>query len=126
MNISGQKRSGIEYVVITMVVLLVALLVGANIYYQQEEEKQKSLYYELQMIRGGINLFKIVEQRNPTNLVELGRGVYKFPGDMETKKYLTNVPFNGSGEMVDPFGNEFFYDFKTGWVRSATSGYEMW
>lgn len=120
------KRNKFEYVVIVAIVLVVAMLVGANIYFQRQESRQKALYYELQMIRSGINLFKVVENRNPKNLAELARDVYQFPGDKETRKYLTNVPFNDKGELVDPFGNGFIYDYKTGWIRSSTSGYEMW
>lgn len=120
------RRNSLEYLLIIAVVLVVGFLVGANIYYQRLDAKQKALYYELQMIRGGINLFKIVQERNPRNLTELAQGVYKFPGEMETKKYLTNVPFGKDGEMIDPFGNPFFYDYKTAWLRSSTSGYEMW
>ena len=120
------KRSTIEYFLILAVVLVVAFLVGANIYYQRLDTKQKALNYQLQMIRSGINLYKIVEKDNPTNLIALAKGVYSFPGDNLTRKYLTNVPFTTSGELVDPFGNIYIYDKSTGWVRSGTSGYEMW
>lgn len=126
MQIKSPHRNILEYAVIITVVLVVAFLVGANIYYQRIDTRQRAMYYELQMIRSGINLFKVVEKRNPKNLVELAKGIYRFPGDEETRKYLTNVPFNEGGELVDPFGNEFIYDYKTGWVRSSTSGYEMW
>ena len=126
MKISNPKRNSLEFVVIICVILVVAFLVGANIYYQRQDTKQKALYYELQVIRNGINLFKVVERRNPRTLVELAQGVYQFPQDKETKKYLTNVPFDDNGNLVDPFKNLFFYDHETGWVRSSTSGYEMW
>ena len=126
MEIKSPDRNYIEYVVVLAVVLVVSALVGANIYYQRLGSKQKALYYELQMMRTGINLFKVVEKRNPRNLTELARGVYRFPGEDETKKYLSNVPFDGRGKLVDPFGNEFIYDYNTGWIRSVTSGYEMW
>ncbi len=123
---SHNRRNYIEYFVIVAVVAVVVCLVGANIYYQRLDTRQKALYYELQMIRSGINLFKVVNNSNPKNLAELAKGVYNFPGDAETRKFLTNVPFDKMGNMIDPFGNNFVYDFSTGWIRSSTTGYEMW
>jgi len=126
MKLRNPSRNKLEYVVILAVVVVVTVLVGANIYYQRQSGKQKALYYELQMLRTGINLFKVVESRNPKNLAELAHGIYRFPGDNETRKYLSNVPFDEKGGLVDPFGNGFIYDFETGWVRSSSSGYEIW
>ena len=126
MLVKSINRGVLEYIIVIAVIVVVAFLVGANIYYQRQGDKQKALYYELQMLRGGINLFKVVEERNPGNLAELAHGTYKFPGDKETKKFLYNVPFDKGGILVDPFGNQFMYDNETGWIRSSTRGYEMW
>lgn len=123
---TSPDRNKWEYLILVVVVLTVATLVSANIYFQRQNNRQKALYYELQMLRSGINLFKVVEKRNPRNLNELAHGTYQFPGEMETKKYLYNVPFNTEGKLVDPFDNEFLYDYKTGWIRSSTEGYEIW
>jgi type II secretory pathway pseudopilin PulG len=126
MKFKEPERSFIEHVVVVVVVLVVAFLVGATIYYQRQDTQQKALFYQLQIIRSSINLFKIVDKRNPHNLIEVATGFYKFPGDVETKKYLTNVPFDREGNIIDPFGRPYLYDSATGWVRSGTSGYEMW
>ena len=126
MPINRPKRNQLEQIVFIVVVLVVAFLVGASIYYQRQEARQRALFYQLQIIRSAVNLYKIVEKRNPANLTELARGIYKFAGDRETRKFMTNVPFGKEGGLVDPFGNKYFYDYKTGWVRSSTHGYEMW
>lgn len=126
MKMVSLKRNKLEHVAVILVVMLVAFLVGANIYYQRQESRQRALYYQLQIIRSGINLFKVVNKRNPNNLVELAKNVYNFPGDMETRRYLSNVPFDKQGNLIDSFGNNFFYDPKSGWIRSSTGGYEMW
>lgn len=126
MEFKNPDRNQFEYFVVVIIIAVVAMLVGANIYYQRQAAKQKSLYYELQVIRSGINLFKVVEKRSPKNLTELARGTYKFDSDKDTKKFLYNVPFDKSGNLVDPFGNVFMYDYNTGWIRSSTKGYEMW
>ena len=126
MTFKSPDRNIIEHIVVIVVVLVVAFLVGANIYYQRLDTRQKALFYQLQIMRNAINLYKIVEKKNPGSLVELGEGMYTFPGDKETKKFLLNAPFNKDGEMVDPFDSVYMYDNRTGWVRSSTNGYEMW
>lgn len=126
MVVSKPKRNLVEHIVVLGVIIIVALLIGANIYYQREGTKQKALSYQLQLIRSSVNLFKVVEKRNPNNLAELARAIYTFPGDAETRKFLTNVPFDKAGTLVDPFGNNYIYDPSNGWIRSGTPGYEMW
>lgn len=126
MPLKKLRRNQLEHLVVIVVILVVGLLVGANIYYQRLEARQRALFYQLQIIRNAINVHKIIEKRNPVSLTELAHGIYKFPGDKLTKKYMTNVPFDKEGGLVDPFGNRYIYDHKTGWVRSATPGYEMW
>lgn len=125
-KLAHPKRNFLEQLILVLVMVVVASLVGVNVYYQRQDTKQRALTYELQIIRSSINLFKIVEKRNPRNLKELAAAVYTFPGDRETKKFLINVPFDNDGSLVDPFGNSFFYDANAGWVRSGTPGYEMW
>jgi len=126
MQLKKPDRNRIEIIAVVLIIVIVAFLVAANIYYQRQESHQRALYYQLQIMRSAINLFKVVERRNPSNLAELAKSVYSFPGDMETRKYLSNVPFDKAGNLVDPFGKIYMYDHSTGWVRSSTSGYEMW
>lgn len=126
MSFRKVPRNYLEHIVVIIVVLVVAFLVSANIYYQRQEARQRAVFYQLQIIRNAVNLYKIVEKRNPVNLSELAHGIYKFPGDRETRKFMTNVPFGEKGGLVDPFGNYYVYDRGTGWVRSSTPGYEMW
>lgn len=126
MALKNPDRSIFEHIVVIAVVLVVAFLVSANIYYQRLDTKQKAMFYQLQIIRNGINLYKVVERENPKSLMALSEAIYSFPGDRETRKFLTNVPFGPNGEMIDPFGVPYIYDVNTGWIRSGTSGYEMW
>lgn len=126
MKFESPSRNIIEHLVFVVVVLVVGFLVGANIYYQRMDTKQKTLYYQLQIMRNAVNLYKVVEKKNPENLLVLAESIYSFPGDRETRKYLMNVPLDRGGKLVDPFGSMYIYDVKTGWVRTSTSGYEMW
>lgn len=120
------ERKWYENLSVAIVVLVVGFLVGSNIYYQQRAGKQKTLFYQLQILRNAINLFKIVNSKDPENLRVLATGYYKFPGEDQTRRYIENAPIDERGEVVDPFGNIYNYDAVSGWIRSSTKGYEFW
>ena len=119
-------RKWFEYLLVLAVIIVVSFLVGSNVYYQQRAGKQRVMFYQLQILRSAINLFKVVNKAAPHSLVELAVGYYKFPGEGLTKRYIENPPIDEKGRVVDPFGNPYYYDSKTGWIRCATQGYEFW
>lgn len=88
--------------------------------------KQRTLYYQLQILRMGINIYQLVEHRDPTALEDLVKKSYQLPGDLAQKRFVEVVAADANGQIFDPFGNPYFYDPITGWVRSTSSGYEFW
>lgn len=126
MSLIGLKRKWYEGLSVTLIVIAVAFLVGSNVYYQQRAGKQRALFYQLQILRNSLNLYKMVNRKNPENLKVLATGIYKFPGDELTRRYVDNAPIDARGEVVDPFSNPYDYDSATGWLRSSTRGYEFW
>ena len=126
MSFEKPNRKWFEQLVIVMLVVVVGFLVISNVYYQNKAGKQKMLFYQLQILRTSINLYKFINGKNPEDLELLATEFYKFPGEEITRKYIDNAPINKAGNIVDPFGKEYYYDSKVGWIRSLTSGYEFW
>ena len=119
------RRNMERLIFVAVAVLTVGVLI-ASINFERRMSNQKLLFYQLQAIRTSINLYKAIERRNPTSLVELDRAEYQFP-DEEMKRRFLEIPCKSpNGVCNDPFGNPYVYDSKTGWVRSSTSGYALW
>ncbi len=126
MGLERPARKWFEKILVLVIVLVVGFLVGSNVYYQQKSGKQRTMFYQLQILRNSVNLFKVIKQRSPNDLRELASSVYKFPGEDLTRRFIENAPLNEKGEVVDPFGGKYYFDNVTGWIRSSTTGYEFW
>ena len=126
MGLSKPSRKWFEYLTVIALVGVVAFLAVSNIYYQNRSGKHKALLYQLQILRSSINLYKLINGQNPSDLVMLATSAYKFPGEEYSRRYIDNAPMDKSGKVVDPFGNPYYYDETNGWIRSATHGYEFW
>lgn len=123
---SVRKRKWYEVLLVLVLVGSVAGLMGASSYYEYKSNQQKSLLYQLQILRNTLNLYKLVTKSNPESLAELATGSYTFPGEEVARPYIQNAPIDKEGRVVDPFGSEYEYDSETGWIRSSTTGYEFW
>ncbi len=126
MGFARLQRKWFEKVLVVLLVIVVGFLVGSNVYYQYKSGKQRTLFYQLQILRSSINLYKLINNENPQDLKAIAAGYYKFPGDVVTKRYIENAPIDKDGNVVDPFSKAYYYDARTGWIRSATAGYEFW
>ncbi len=122
-----QKKRLSEKLALAGIVLLTFLLLFASIRFERHVHRQKVMFYELQLLRTSVRLFKAIEHRDPETLRELANGNYRFPDEPEQRRFLEYVPaVNEQGQICDPFGTPYNYAQSTGWVRSATSGYEFW
>ncbi len=126
MGFTRPERKWFENALVVVLVVVVGFLVASNLYYQDRAGKQKMLFYQLQILRNSINLYKFINVSNPANLEVLAAGIYKFPGEELSRKYIENAPIGKDGKVVDPFGKTYYYDVRTGWIRSSSSGYEFW
>ncbi len=118
----GRKIENILLVV--LVIVTVAVTVGA-FRFERSVANQKLLYYQLQSIRTSINLFKVIEKRIPSSLLELATSEYQFPDEDQINRYL-EIEVREGKDILDAFGNPYAYDTTNGWVRSSTKGYESW
>lgn len=126
MGFEKPQRKWFERVLVLLLIVVVGILVISNVYYQNRSSKQRALFYQLQILRSSINLYKLINMKSPENLEVLATEVFKFPGEGLTRRYIENAPIDKAGNVVDPFGKEYYYDAKTGWIRSASAGYEFW
>ena len=127
-----------------LVCALVGILISVSFYYYQRvvlEAKGVAMKAELQNIRTAVNAYRALNRnRNPESLKGLITGKYIVPRDekepMEQKylkqarlferHYLEVYTLDKEGYPIDPFGNRYRYDPKTGDVASGTKGYESW
>jgi len=79
--------------------------------------QEVALRNELYNLRLSLELYKVFNRSNPNELREI----------YSVSDYFVLVRrFGKNGKLVDPFGNEYYYNARTGRVRSATEKYVNW
>jgi len=121
-----KPRAKFEWVIIA-VVLVAAIVVAFGIYGKRDNlNKSKLLISELENVRSAVQMYKTMNKANPPSLTSLTKLNYSFEPGQAGRPYLNSNAVNSKGDMVDPFGNPYKYDNKTGWVVSTTKGFEKW
>jgi hypothetical protein len=116
----------VEKVILLLLAVGAVYFVAFTVYSDFKSTKERTLYYQLQILRMGVNIFQLVNHRNPRSLGDLLTRTYELPSDASDRHFVNGVILDPSGRVFDPFGNPYFYDPITGWVRSVSSGYEFW
>ncbi len=119
-------KKGYEKCALITIALLTVAVMGVSIYFERQLSNQKAMFFQLQAIRTSVNLYKAINKVTPSLLAVVADEEYKFPNEDIPRRYLSGAAVNDKGQILDPFGNPYFYDPATGWVRSSTSGYEFW
>ncbi len=118
---------------------IIGVLTGVVIvkYRQVSQAAQEAaLKTALVNIRTSITLFKMLNDRNPLSLQEMigekvmlpariGANYYAGPIFLK-KEYLMEYAVDKNGNIIDAFGNPFYYDPVKGEVTTTTKGYEKW
>ena len=118
------KRSPFEVLVVTVVVILTIVL-GASLYAGRTKiEKSNMLINEMSALRSTLLLYKIVNHRNVSDLALLTTTEYTMGG--VARPFIERLPMSNDGKIIDPFGNPYLYDARSGWVSSTTRGCERW
>ncbi|MBI4211156.1 MAG: hypothetical protein HY540_00825 [Deltaproteobacteria bacterium] len=115
-----------QQVALAVVSLMVIGLVAGTTHFERRVEKQKVLFYQLQLLRTSVQLFKVIHHRNPHSLEELVKIEYRFTEHEMPRKFLEFPPYNFEGKFVDPFGTLYSYDAKTGQIKSLSKGFQYW
>lgn len=121
-----KPRARFEWVIIA-VVLVASIAVVFGIYTKRDSvAKGKVMLAELANIRSAITTYKTLNKANPPSLEALAKLNYSFEPGQIGRPYLEKVNLDEKGQILDPFGNPYKYDNKTGWVVSSSRGYKRW
>ena len=126
MEIEHPKRSLWESILLVVIFVAILAFVVQSFFQQQKSQKAKALFYQLALIRQGVNLFYLVEKRYPEHLVELAVKTYEFPDENLRRPYIERLPVNDDGLVIDPFGNPYGYFKDNGRVMSTTPAHATW
>ncbi len=88
-----------------------------------------SLASELSNIRSSITLYFVIKKKYPESLHQLLEEEIILPfKDFKIieKSYLKTVSTDENGNPLDPFGNQFDYNPKSGQIWTTTEGYKGW
>ncbi len=119
-------RRFVERALLLVVSLGSVYFVAFTAYSDFKSTRQRALFYQLQILRMGVNIHQLVLHNNPANLLEVVTKTYRLRDEPVDRKFVEGIAIDTHGRIFDPFGNPYFYDPVTGWVRSTTSGYEFW
>ncbi len=106
----GKKGySAIEEVIVLIILALLIAVVYHRYKIVSRKAKTEVAYSDLRNLKLAIKLFRIKEGRFPRSLMELFSKGYLNKNTLQQSKIEKN-------SVVDPFGNPFVYDNKTGKV----------
>jgi len=115
-------------------ILIGVVIVKFNRVFQ--EAREVAVKSELVNIRTSIQLFKMLNGRNPQSLKEMTEKKVMYPARVGSDKYaspfflkesyLMEYAKDKEGIIIDAFGNPFVYDAIKGEVRTTTKEYENW
>lgn len=116
---------GKELVLVALVIFLSLMLSGSLYKARVQKENAKILRNELTMLRSGVMLYYTLNKKFPDSLESLEKESYESP-DGKKMVYLEKMPPQKKGEYIDPFGETYQYNSKTGWIESKAKGFHYW
>lgn len=126
------KDKGLGIIDTLIVLVLISIMIGVVIPRYlgiAEEARETALQSGLLNIRMAIRVYRMVNERYPEDLKALvnKRFILTVREDtIFTQEYLRTLAVDEEGYPLDPFGNRYRYDPMSGYVASATEGYENW
>ncbi len=122
---NNRGRSTYEIILVAIVVAMaVAIVVG--IYARRTTiHNGRVMIDELFVMRSGIMLYHALNGVYPPSLDALEAESYR-DGEGKNVPFVQRLHRDDEKHIIDPFGNPYSYERRTGWVRSITEGYERW
>ncbi len=111
--------------------LLVGMIYVAVLYYGKvsDQARLKVLESDMRNLRLGISLYLYHKGAVPEDIRDLEKKEcieYTAGGELIKREYVKLITKDKEGYPLDPFGNRYHYDPKTGMVHPTTPGYENW
>lgn len=126
------KSSSLTLIELLIALCLISVLAGAFIYFAGSAlraGREEALRNELSNIRMSLELYRVINERNPENLTELMNQNLTLKSDrgiILEKEYLRPFRIDKEGHLLDPFMSRYSYNMKTGVVKSQTIEYQDW
>lgn len=130
--IFSNNRCSLTLVELLTILCVIFVLMGvfaifANI--NLRAVRETALRNELNNIRMSVELYRIIKNRLPKDLVSLidQEFTLKTPkGIILKKEFLRSFRTDKEGCLLDPFMNRYKYEPQSGRVSSGTKAYEKW
>jgi hypothetical protein len=114
-----------EILIVSAVVILAVVLAAALYSGRTKIYNSRCLINELQSMRLALEVYVKINKAFPSDLNSLMKSTYE-PSAGTRRPYLEKIAADKQGRPIDPFGNLYEYDSKTGLIHSRTRGYESW
>ena len=129
--INNQRgRTLLESLLVIIMVAIFLLIAVEKFYTSAHLAQEAALSIELANIRRAVYFYLITKGKLPDSLRLMVKEKFVLPKQdtpiMLEWPYIQNMSADEEGYILDPFGNRFIYDPKTGKIKSGTNGYEMW
>jgi len=111
--------------------IMVVLIYVAVLYYRKVDDKARMMVLESDMrnLRLGITLYLYKNGTVPEDIRDLEKKdviEYTAGGELIKQEYVKLVTKDEENYPLDPFGNRYCYNPKTGMIHPTTPGYENW
>lgn len=132
MRFFKKNKSGMLLLDLVTSLTIIAFLIwifGGIIGTLAQNARETALRYGLNNLRLSLNLYKMLRGFYPEDLRSLMQSAIiltKSEKMLFSEKFLFSLATDKQGNVIDPFGNKFYYDSRKGVVGSQTKGYENW
>lgn len=132
MRLLNKDKSGMLFLDLITSLIIICFLIwvfGGIISPLSKYARETALRYQLNNFRMVIMLYKVLKGRYPPDLKVLMETDYKVSKEDKpilSEKLLFNSKQDARKDVLDAFGNRFYYDRRTGLIRSQTKGYGNW
>ena len=127
--LNKKGRTIYETLLVLILVLILLGLFGTYLKKTVRVANEYALTSELSNIRSSVILYFFINKKFPKSLNQLLEEEMILPfKDFKIieKSYLKTVSTDENGNPLDPFGNEFGYNPKSGHVWTTTKDYKGW
>jgi competence protein ComGC len=127
-----KNKSSLTLVELLVVLCVIFVCMGTFAIFAKinlKAARETALRNELNNIRMSIELYKIIKNRLPEDLVSLINQEFTFKtsdGIIIKKQFLRSFRLDKNGNLLDPFMNRYNFDPASGKVFSTTKTYENW
>jgi competence protein ComGC len=125
-----QGRTLFETLLVTIFIGIFLFVAIERLLISIRQTKEVALAIELSNIRRAVGFYMMTKGKLPDSLKQLVKEQIVVPKQdvliTLDWSYIRDMSLDNEGYILDPFGNRFLYDPKTGRVRAGTKGYELW